>query len=160
MRYTPKQFFLSDLKSYIDIHYIYDKKNQCFMKYLLLLTSVLVIISCKPKLTPNTDANIPMEVNSLQLTDMIASKADIVLLDVRTPEEIAAGKINGALEIDYFNDNFATNIDKLDKNKHYLVYCKSGGRSAKSIALMKEKGFDKCTNLEGGYTAWSSSFKK
>ena len=127
------------------------------MKYLILLTTLLIVTSCKPKLTPNTDTAIPMEVNTAQLADMIAKGQDMVLLDVRTADEIAAGKIAGALEIDYFGDDFAAHIDKLDKDKHYLVYCKSGGRSAKSIVLMKEKGFNKCTNLEGGYTAWNAS---
>lgn len=127
------------------------------MKYLFLLTALVLISSCKPKLTPNTDATIPMEIDSEGLKGMISSKANFVLLDVRTPEEIADGKISNAQEMDYFNDNFASEIDKLDKNKHYVVYCKSGGRSAKSIAMMKEKGIEKCTNLKGGYTAWSAA---
>lgn len=127
------------------------------MKHLVLLTTLILVTSCKPKLTPNTDTTIPMEVNSAELADMLTSTSNLILLDVRTPEEIAKGKIKGAQEIDYFGDDFATQIDKLDKDQHYLVYCKSGGRSAKSIALMKEKGFKKCTNLKGGYTAWSAA---
>lgn len=125
------------------------------MKYIIILTSLLAVISCKPKLTPNADTAIPMEINSEQLADMIAKGQNMVLLDVRTPEEIADGKISGALEIDFYGDNFAAEIDKLDKSKHYLVYCRSGGRSAKSIIMMKEKGIEKCTNLAGGYTDWS-----
>ena len=126
------------------------------MKHIILLTSLLVVISCKSKLTPNVDTAIPMEINSKQLTDMIDKGQNMVLLDVRTSEEIADGKISGATEIDFFEDNFEANIDKLDKGKHYIVYCRSGVRSTKSVALMKEKGFSKCTNLEGGYNAWSS----
>jgi len=126
------------------------------MKHLILLTSLLVVTSCKSKLTPNVDTAIPMEINSKQLTDMIDKGQNMVLLDVRTSEEIADGKISGAIEIDFFEDNFEANIDKLDKGKHYIVYCRSGVRSTKSVALMKEKGFSKCTNLEGGYNAWSS----
>lgn len=80
----------------------------------------------------------------------------MILLDVRTPGEISDGKISNALEIDYFGDDFAAKIDQLNKDDHYIIYCKSGGRSAKSVAIMKEKGFTKCTNLEGGYTAWSA----
>ena len=87
---------------------------------------------------------------------MIDKGQNMVLLDVRTSEEIADGKISGAIEIDFFEDNFEANIDKLDKGKHYIVYCRSGVRSTNSAALMKEKGFSKCTNLEGGYNAWSS----
>ena len=126
------------------------------MKHIILLTSLLVVISCKSKLTPNVDTAIPMEINSKQLTDMIDKGQKMVLLYVRTSEEIADGKISGAIEIDFYEDNFEANIDKLDKGKHYIVYCRSGVRSTKSVALMKEKGFSKCTNLEGGYNAWSS----
>ena len=97
-----------------------------------------------------------MEINSQQLKDMIAKGKGIVLLDVRTPDEIVDGKIAGAVEIDYFGDDFEAKVSKLNKDDHYIVYCKSGGRSAKSVALMKEKGFTKCTNLEGGYTAWNA----
>lgn len=128
------------------------------MKYIILFGTLLFITtSCKPKLAPNADNSIPTEVNSTQLNQMLTDGQDMVLLDVRTPEEIAEGKIKGALEIDYFDDNMSTELDKLDKDKHYLVYCKSGGRSAKTIAIMQEKGFKKCTNLEGGYTEWSTS---
>ena len=126
------------------------------MKHIILLASLLVVTSCKSKLTPNVDNAIPMEINSKQLTDMIDKGQNMVLLDVRTSEEIADGKISGATAIDFFEDNFEANIDKLDKGKHYIVYCRSGVRSTKSVALMKEKGFSKCTNLEGGYNAWSS----
>ena len=126
------------------------------MKYIILLTSLLVVISCKPKLTPNVDTAIPMEINSEQLTDMIDKGQNMLLLDVRTPEEVADGKISDALEIDFYGDNFEAEIDKLDKGKHYVVYCRSGVRSANSVALMKEKGFSKCTNLKGGYNAWST----
>ena len=126
------------------------------MKHIILLASLLVVTSCKSKLTPNVDTAIPMEINSKQLTDMIDKGQKMVLLDVRTSEEIADGKISGAIEIDFYEDNFEANIDKLDKGKHYIVYCRSGVRSTKSVALMKEKGFSKCTNLEGGYNAWSS----
>lgn len=127
------------------------------MKYLCLITFIMLLAACKPNLTPNKDASIPTEVDVIALKDMMTKNTDMVLLDVRTPEETAAGKIKGAIEIDYFGDNFSYEIDKLNKDKHYLVYCKSGGRSAKSIALMKEKGFEKCTNLKGGYTAWSDT---
>ena len=126
------------------------------MKYIILLTSLLVVISCKSKLTPNVDTAIPMEINSKQLTDMIDKGQNMLLLDVRTPEEVADGKISDALEIDFYGDNFEAEIDKLDKGKHYVVYCRSGVRSSNSVAIMKEKGLSKCTNLKGGYNAWSS----
>ena len=78
----------------------------------------------------------------------------VVILDVRTPEETAQGKIAGAEEINFYADNFESEIDKLDRDKTYLVYCRSGNRSSKTCKLMASKGFKKCYNLVGGYNAW------
>jgi rhodanese-related sulfurtransferase len=79
----------------------------------------------------------------------------IVVLDVRTPEETAEGMIAGAIAIDYEADNFETEVDKLDKNKTYLVYCRSGSRSSEAGDIMVQKGFKHVFNLKGGYIAWT-----
>lgn len=126
------------------------------MRHVILFIAFYSIISCKPQLSPNKDLSIPTEINTIELKEILNQDHNMVLLDVRTADEISNGKILGAIEIDYFSDDFTAQIDQLDTSKHYLVYCKSGGRSAKSIAIMKDKGFTKCTNLKGGYTAWSS----
>lgn len=80
---------------------------------------------------------------------------NIIILDVRTPEEIANGKIEGALEMDFRNNEFQKNFHSLDKDKTYLVYCRSGGRSAKACKMMQDEGFTKVNNLLGGWNAWS-----
>ena len=87
------------------------------------------------------------------------SKENTVILDVRTPGEIAEGKIENALEIDILEPGFEDKIKALDKDKTYLVYCKAGGRSAKACNLMLEQEFPNLYNLEGGYTAWSKAKK-
>ncbi len=76
-----------------------------------------------------------------------------VLLDVRTPEEFAAGHIEGSVNIDIFNPDFRDQIDALDKNKEYFVYCRSGNRSGQACMLMAELGY-KSNNLMGGIGAW------
>ena len=78
-----------------------------------------------------------------------------VIIDVRTPEEVAMGKIPGALEINYFDSDFLEQILALEKEKPYYMYCKVGGRSAKAARLMINNGFTKVYNLDGGYTKWS-----
>ncbi|MBP6335917.1 MAG: rhodanese-like domain-containing protein [Bacteroidia bacterium] len=80
-----------------------------------------------------------------------------VLLDVRTPEEYAEGHIKGALNIDYRNENFKQEIEKLDKSKNYNVYCRSGGRSMNAATIMTEMGFKNTTNLEGGIIDWKAA---
>lgn len=89
--------------------------------------------------------------------EKLMSKEGITLVDVRTPEEIAAGHIEGAIRIDYKADNFKEEIGKLDRDGEYLLYCRSGNRSGKTMKLMKGMGFQKMYNLEGGYLAWSEA---
>ncbi len=79
---------------------------------------------------------------------------DVVVVDVRTPMETKQGKIPGALEIDFYADDFKEQINRLDKNKTVMVYCRSGGRSAKAAEIMKEMGFKKIVNLENGFMEW------
>lgn len=82
------------------------------------------------------------------------------LLDVRTKGEVAKGAIEGSQNIDFFDENFETRIEKLDKSKPVYVYCASGGRSGEAMELMKKKGFKEVYNLYGGYNAWSKAGKK
>ena len=83
-----------------------------------------------------------------------------VILDVRTPEEFAADHIAGAINIDYFSDTFWLHIAALDKNKTYLVYCKSGGRSGRVTEGMIDLDFESVYDIQGGITAvreWEAS---
>ena len=82
------------------------------------------------------------------------SEKDVVILDVRTPGETAQGKIEGAVEINFRDPSFAKRVQDLDKNKKYLVYCRSGRRSLGAIEIMVENGFKDLYNLVGGYNAW------
>ncbi|MDH4091366.1 MAG: rhodanese-like domain-containing protein [Cyclobacteriaceae bacterium] len=87
--------------------------------------------------------------------DKVASaKGNAVLLDVRTPEEVAEGIIPGAIIMDFRAPDFEDKISKLDKSKDYFVYCKAGIRSTKAVTLMESTGFTKVYNLDGGYDAW------
>ncbi|MCC6726783.1 MAG: rhodanese-like domain-containing protein [Saprospiraceae bacterium] len=74
-----------------------------------------------------------------------------VILDVRTPAEVAAGKLQGAININIQNPNFEAQIGKLDKGKTYFVYCRSGVRSANACRKMHDLGFAQLVNLSGGY---------
>lgn len=81
---------------------------------------------------------------------------DFVLLDVRTEAEFKAGHLGGAVNLDIQLAGFADAIQKLDKEKNYLVYCRSGGRSARAMNMMKDKGFSSVYNLQGGITKWKA----
>jgi len=92
--------------------------------------------------------------NSEQAHSMLQENKDLVLLDVRTPEEYASGHISGASNLNYY-ENFESQLSQLDKNQKYLVYCAVGGRSGQAAKLMKQKGYQ-VFDLEGGVKAWNS----
>lgn len=82
---------------------------------------------------------------------------DYLLIDVRTPQEYAEGQIEGHTLINFFDPSFPDAIQKLDKSKNYLVYCRSGNRSGQACKLMENLGFDgKLYNLQGGIQAWNA----
>ncbi len=78
-----------------------------------------------------------------------------ILLDVRTPEEVAGGKIDGAENI-VWDDNFGNKLANLE-HKPIFVYCGSGIRSAKAAAVLREKGYDQVFELSGGIKAWKEA---
>lgn len=90
-----------------------------------------------------------------------AGAENTVILDVRTPSEIADGYISGAsLFIDINDPSFAEKMQALDKSKTYLVYCRSGARSSKASGWMAENGFTSVYNLSGGILGWSGKIEK
>ena len=85
------------------------------------------------------------------------SEADenAVILDVRTADEFNEGCIVNAINIDiHRGQDFVNEIEALDKNKNYYVYCRSGMRSAKACEIMNQLGFENAFNLIGGITEW------
>ena len=80
---------------------------------------------------------------------------DVVILDVRTTEEFKEGYIENAIHTDVLQEEaFRKYISTLPKNKTYLVYCRSGKRSANALNIMKETGFDNVKHLQNGITGW------
>ena len=80
-----------------------------------------------------------------------------ILLDLRTPEEYVEGFIEGAQNVDYFNQtDFIRNISALDKSQAVFLYCRSGNRSMKAARQLVSLGFEKIYDLAGGYMAWTS----
>ena len=85
------------------------------------------------------------------------SEAGVVLLDVRTDEEFKDGHLKGAIQIDFHHSDFPDQISKLDKEKTYAVYCRSGHRSGETVKYMISNGFKSAFNLAGGIIAWNEN---
>lgn len=84
----------------------------------------------------------------------IENDSDIVVLDVRMPEELEGGYIKNSINLNIMSSSFVDGVKELDKSKTYLVYCRSGNRSAKACSFMASEGFEHLYNLIGGYGAW------
>lgn len=82
------------------------------------------------------------------------NNSSFILLDVRTKEEFLSGHIEKAINIDISSSDFKDKIKKMDKNKTYLIYCRSGRRSQSALMLMKESGFRKIAHLANGINEW------
>ncbi len=93
--------------------------------------------------------------------EQLAKDDSAVILDVRTEEEVEDGYIPKAKNIDiYKGQEFIDEIDKLDKDKNYYVYCRSGKRSAQACTIMDQKGFRNTYNLIGGISEWNGEVEE
>ncbi len=96
-------------------------------------------------------------VNAQQAQTVISTTPDIIILDVRTPKEFNAGHIKGAINIDYYADDFKEQISLLDDEAIYLLHCRTGARSGKSVPFMIEAGIRNITHLDGGIESWKAA---
>lgn len=88
----------------------------------------------------------------------LAADEQAVVLDVRTKAEVAEGIIPNAINIDiYQGQDFIFDLEELDKEKNYYVYCRSGNRSAQACAIMNQLGFENAYNLVDGITEWTGA---
>lgn len=99
----------------------------------------------------------PAEADALIADGASGAVAGLVVLDVRTPEEFAAGHLAGAVNVDFYAASFADDLAALDRTVPYLVYCHSGNRSGKATQAMQQLGFTTIYDLDGGVTAWQAA---
>ncbi|RKE98186.1 rhodanese-like domain-containing protein [Ichthyenterobacterium magnum] len=114
----------------------------------LSLVFAMFITSC------NETQETEVKVVSPEEMQTLLELEDVQLVDVRTAEEYKEGYIMHSQNIDFNSPTFEEDIIKLDKTKPVILYCKSGGRSAKCSKKLKEAGFIKVYDLEGGITEW------
>lgn len=100
--------------------------------------------------TPKSAAS-PASVRLVRAPEAIQliAQAGTVVLDVRSPAEYAAGHVAGARNIDINGNNFRRDIKALSRDASYVVYCKSGNRSAAATKVMADEGFTKVADAGG-----------
>ena len=124
----------------------------------ILLTLVLYQNSLSEENSTKTeeDSQIIKKISVKEAHKMISenkSNTYLVVLDVRTPEEFTSGHLNNAQNIDYNSEAFRDEVNKLDKSKTYIIHCRSGGRSAKALEIMKNLNFKEVYDM-GGILQW------
>ena len=87
------------------------------------------------------------DINLKNAIKTINNSTNLIMLDVRTAEEYSSGNIPNSINLDVLSPDFKSKIELLDKNKEYLVYCRSGNRSAIASSIMATNGFIKIYNL-------------
>lgn len=120
-----------------------------------LLTLVLSLIATIVNAADPNATNVTPD----QAEKLLQENKEIVVLDVRTPDEYAEGHIRGAKNLDFHAPDFAQKLNALDKSKTYLVHCAGGGRSGKTCKLMGEDQFAHVYHLNEGFSGWKRAGK-
>lgn len=115
----------------------------------LCFAATVFIYSCK-----ENNASNEIEVVTAEEMQELSELDDLQIVDIRTPEERKEGFIANSQNIDYQSPSFEQDIEKLDKSKPVLVYCKTGDQSTKCVKKMKDAGFVKIYDLDGGIAKW------
>jgi rhodanese-related sulfurtransferase len=129
------------------------------MKKLQILCCLFVAMIVSTSCVDTKIEGVEVKLITAEEMQTILELEDVQLVDVRTPTEYEEIRIANSQNIDYMSPTFDDDVSKLDKNKPIIVYCKSGGRSAKCAKKLKEAGFKKIYDLEGGISKWKHSDK-
>jgi phage shock protein E len=104
-------------------------------------------------------ATVIKNVDAKTAAKLLSADTNIVVIDVRTPEEFTAGHIAGATNVNFKGGQFPAAVEKLDREKTYLVHCAVGGRSKRSLEVFKNLGFKSIVHLDDGLKGWEAAGK-
>lgn len=123
---------------------------QASYKAIIVLTVTLLLQATSVGATEVT------QLTPSETVQIIQTVNDLVILDIRTPDEVRSGFLNGAHNIDFYGRDFKTKLNSLDKATPYLIYCRSGRRSGITIEYLQKAGFKQIYHLKNGINAWKS----
>lgn len=133
------------------------------MKYFIIIISLLLLLisgtyvcseNCCINCSENVEKNQTIErISVSEFYNGIQNK-NVIIIDIRTPEEYNEGHIGNAINIDYYSSDFSNQINSLDKNKTYYIYCRSGSRSGLALNEFEKLGFKEVYDLRDGINSW------
>ncbi len=129
------------------------------MRFRLLMVAMLLAsvqaLACSGPNTPQGYENATVRHAYEHWAQGPYSPIPFVFIDVRTPEEYAAGHIPGAKLIPL--DEIEKRISEIPRDKQVYLYCRSGRRSAKAAEILAKHGFANIENVQGGFLAWQAA---
>ncbi len=131
-----------------------QKKLTGYTALLIIILFGFILPSCGAQQDRYVNALSPQEASAL--IEKHKGDSDFVILDIRTPGEYQGGHLQNAVMIDFYSKSFADEIGRLDKERSYLVYCRSGNRSARAMDLFKKLQFQNVYHLSPGINGWIS----
>ncbi len=90
------------------------------------------------------------------LIDQNMENEDFIILDLRTSNEFLIGHLQNSRNLNFYAKDFRSDLNKLDKTKMYLIYCRTGFRSGVSLKIMEELNFQTVYDM-GGIVAWMNA---
>lgn len=127
------------------------------------LIGFMLLLSCESKKASMESTDQPASQEKVEIRSIDSKEAktilekhqDIVILDVRTPKEFSAGHVTGAQNVDFQGEDFTEQLQLLNPDQEYLIYCAIGGRSGKAMKQMEKMGFKKVLNVADGFPGLS-----
>ena len=137
------------------------KKSTALIAFVVVVMLVLLYIFIPKDIPTNNNVQQAAVIQTIQKSSHLQAdefltrikQPNMPTIDIRTPEEYDSGHIDGALNIDFYATDFIQQLEKLDKNSAYSIYCRSGSRSGKALDMMNELGFTNVVDLFGGYSS-------
>lgn len=130
-----------------------------FKRHPIILAAAVACLGAPPALVPAGAQGLPPgaqqsvpTISPAELKDLMRTKQRLVIVDVRQPEEYAAGHIDGAVLMPL--DKLPATYRQIPKGVRLVVNCRSGVRSAKAVAFLRAHGYSQAVSLAGGYMAW------
>jgi phage shock protein E len=121
-----------------------------------MVAAIVLLAACStaPASTEVQAARLPADID-VATAESQRAQDNVVMLDVRTPEEYAQGHIPGVTLIPL--DQLESRLSEVPKDKTLIVTCRSGNRSAQAAELLRQKGYADVHNMLGGFTAWEKA---
>lgn len=132
------------------------------MKQKLITYAIPIFIICLGFILPPLSAQDSTRIiavsakEAADIVDKHNGDSDFAILDIRTPGEFQSGHLQSAILIDFYSQTFADRLSRLDKEKKFLIYCRSGNRSTRSLEIFKKLKFQKVYHMANGISTWKS----